>query len=114
MIQIDMLVDGAGLIRSCAVQGHAGSGKRGSDVVCAAVSVLTRAFARSLAERQGVSIRGSMSEQGNFQVEVEYTAEGKDFLAGAGSFLIEGLHSVSTEFPDYCTITMKRRNSYGS
>jgi hypothetical protein len=35
-------------------------------------------------------------------MEVDYTAEGRAFLAAAGTFLIEGLKSVSEDFPDYC------------
>ena len=109
-----MVLDEAGLLKSCQVSGHAGAGKRGTDIVCAAVSVLTRTFIRVLAERQDVKLRGSIPEQGNFWVEADYTPEGKEFLAGAGAFLIEGLLSVSAEFPDYCKVTIERRNSYGT
>ena len=105
-----MAVDKAGLLGSCRVSGHAGAGKRGSDIVCAAVSVLTRTFIRVLSGREGVKLRGSIPEQGNFWVETEYTPEGREFLAGAGAFLIEGLLSVSAEFPDYCKVTIERRN----
>ena len=114
MIQVDMILDKAGLLSSCRVTGHAGAGKKGSDIVCAAVSVLTRTFIRILAERQDVKIRGCIPEQGNFWVEADYTPEGKSFLAGAGAFLIEGLNSVSAEFPDYCKVTIEERNSYGT
>ena len=107
MIQIDMVLDGSGLLRSCRVQGHAGAGKQGSDIVCAAVSVLTRTLIRALAGRQGVTIRGNIPEQGNFWVETGYTPEGRDFLAGAGAFFTEGMLSVSTEFPDYCKVTIE-------
>ena len=109
MIQVDMVLDEAGLLKSCRVSGHAGAGKWGSDIVCAAVSVLTRTLIRVLAGRQGVTIRG-IPEQGNFCMEAEYTPEGKGFLAAAGAFLIEGLLSVSVEFPDYCKVTIGRRN----
>ena len=110
MIQIDMVLDGPGLLKSCRVSGHAGAGKRGSDIVCAAVSVLTRTLIRVLAGREGITIRGSIPEQGNFWMEAEYTPEGREFLAAAGAFLIEGLLSVSTEFPDYCKVIIERRN----
>ena len=109
-----MVLDEAGLLRSCGVSGHAGAGKRGSDIVCAAVSVLTRTIVRVLAGRQDVTIRGSIPEHGNFWMELDYTPESRDFLAGAGAFLVEGLLSVSAEFPGYCKVIMKRRNSYGT
>jgi len=110
MIQIDMVLDAAGLLRSCRASGHAGAGKRGSDTVCAAVSVLTRTIIRVLTGRKDLTIRGVIPEQGDFFVEVDHTPEGREFLAGAGAFLIEGLLSVAEEFPDYCNVTIKRRN----
>ena len=107
MITVDMVVDKAGLLKSCRVSGHAGAGKRGSDIVCAAVSVLSRTLIRALAGRQGITIRGSIPEQGNFSVQVEHTQEGRDFLAGVGAFFTEGVLSVSAEFPDYCKVTIE-------
>jgi uncharacterized protein YsxB (DUF464 family) len=114
MIQADVVLDEAGLLRLCRVQGHAGAGKKGSDIVCAAVSVLTKTVVRVLSGRKDITIRGNIPEQGNFILETEYTADGREFLAAAGAFLIEGLTSVSQEFPDYCRIIIERRNSYGA
>ena len=110
MIKVDVSLDDAGLLKSCVVSGHAGAGKRGSDVVCAAVSVLTRTLIRTLADRRGITVRGDIPERGNFWMETEYSDEGKSFLAGAGTFFSEGLLSVASEFPDYCTVTIQRRN----
>ena len=114
MIQAELVLDEAGLLRSCRVQGHAGAGLRGEDIVCAAVSVLTRTIVRVLSGRKGVTIRGSIPEQGNFMMEADYSPEAREFLDAAGSFLIEGLMSVSAEFPDYCRVNIERRNFYGT
>jgi uncharacterized protein YsxB (DUF464 family) len=110
MILAELGLDGSGLLRSCRVQGHAGAGKRGSDVVCAAVSVLTRTFILILSGRKDIIIRGSIPDRGDFNVEVECKPEGREFLAGAGAFLTEGLLSVQAEFPDYCKVIIERRN----
>ena len=110
MIQADVGLDESGMLRFCRVSGHAGAGKRGSDIVCAAVSVLSRTMVRVLAERKGLTIRGDIPDQGNFYLEVDYTPEGREFLAAAGAFLIEGLVSVSEEFPQHCKVFMERRN----
>ena len=88
MIQADLVLDEAGLLSSCRVSGHAGAGKRGSDIVCAAVSVLTRTIVRVLSGRKGITIRGNAPDRGNFSMEAEYSAEGREFLAAAGAFLI--------------------------
>jgi len=113
MIQADVVLDQAGLLRACRVVGHAGAGKRGYDIVCAAVTVLTRTIIRVLSGRKGIAVRG-IPDKGNFYIETEYTPEGREFLDAAGAFLIEGLNSVSEEFPDYCRVTIERRNSYGT
>jgi len=109
MIHVDMILDEAGLLKSCRVSGHAGAGKRGNDIVCAAVSVLTRTIVRVLSERKDIRIQGDIPEPGNFYLEAEYTPEGREFLAGVGTFLIEGLRSISAEFPDNCKVNIERR-----
>jgi uncharacterized protein YsxB (DUF464 family) len=114
VIQADLVLDEAGLLRSCRVLGHSGAGKRGNDIVCAAVSVLTRTIVRVLSGREDITIRGEIPEEGNFYLETEYTPEGRDFLAAAGAFLTEGLLSVSAEFPGHCKVNMERRNKYGA
>jgi len=114
VIKADLVLDEAGLLRSCRVSGHSGAGKRGSDIVCAAVSVLTRTFVRLLSGREDITIRGEIPKEGSFYLETDYKPEGKEFLATAGAFLIEGLLSVSEEFPDHCKVNSKvsteRRN----
>ncbi|QQO11135.1 ribosomal-processing cysteine protease Prp [Breznakiella homolactica] len=112
MITVDAVLDEAGLLKSCRVSGHAGAGPRGGDIVCAAVSVLTRTALQILSNREGITVRAGAPERGAFWIETEYTGEGEVFLSAAGVFLIEGLRSVSREYPDHCTMTIhtERRN----
>jgi uncharacterized protein YsxB (DUF464 family) len=114
MIQADLVFDEAGLLRSCLVNGHAGAGVKGSDIVCAAVSVLTRTIVRVLSGRKDITIRGSIHIEGNFQMETDYDIKGREFLAAAGAFLSDGLLSVAEEFPDNCKVNIERRNYYGT
>ena len=114
MIQADIVLDEAGLLRSCRVHGHAGAGVKGSDIVCAAVSVLTRTIVRVLSEQKDITIRGSIPGLGNFQLEVDYKKEGREFLDAAGAFLSEGLLSVAEEFPENCKVNIERRNFHGT
>ena len=114
MIQVDIVLDEAGLLRSCRVNGHAGFGKKGSDIVCAAVSVLTRTMIKVLSEKKDITIRGCIPGQGNFQMEADYAVEGREFLAAAGAFLLEGLQSVAGEFPDNCKVSIERRKYHGA
>jgi uncharacterized protein YsxB (DUF464 family) len=112
MIYVDMALDEAGLLRSCSVMGHADAGPRGGDIVCAAVSVLLRTALRTLSGREGIRIRGDAPERGALWLETDYTGEGRGFLSAAGAFLVEGIKSVSEEYPDYCTLHIhtERRN----
>jgi uncharacterized protein YsxB (DUF464 family) len=110
MIEAGLVLEHEGLLRSCKVLGHAGSGGRGQDVVCAAVSVLVKTVARVLSGREGVTVRSGTPERGELWLEVEGTAESGEFLAAAGAFLSEGLLSVSGEYPEFCRVKIERRN----
>ncbi|MDR2210341.1 MAG: ribosomal-processing cysteine protease Prp [Spirochaetaceae bacterium] len=113
MIQVRVILDGAGLLRRCEVQGHAGAGPKGGDIVCAAVSVLARAALATLSGREGILVRGGPGGRGEFSLETEArTGEARTFLAAAGTFLMEGFNSVAGEFPKNCTVTIQteRRN----
>jgi uncharacterized protein YsxB (DUF464 family) len=109
MIGIDAAFDEAGLLRYCGVSGHAGAGPAGYDVVCAAVSVLTRTAFRVLSEREGITLRGGAPERGVFRMETEYQEAGKEFLAACGTFLVDGLASVAEMYPEHVTITIRRK-----
>jgi uncharacterized protein YsxB (DUF464 family) len=108
MIEIDAAFDEAGLLSSCTVRGHAGQGPKGGDIVCAAVSVLTRTALRVLSTQEGVSLRGGAPGRGVFRIETNAAGEGRAFLFAAGTFLVEGLRSVSDEYPEYCTMNIRR------
>jgi uncharacterized protein YsxB (DUF464 family) len=110
LVHVNLVLDEAGLLSSCRVSGHAGAGPQGSDIVCAAVSVLTRTFLRVLSKREDITIRGSIPGRGDFCMEVEYSPEGREFLAATGAFLTMGLVSVSEEFPGNCKVIIERRN----
>ena len=100
-------MDETGILRACYVSGHAGAGRGGADVVCAAVSVLMRSAVRALSNRKGVTVRADAPEPGLLWLEADYTAEGREFLFAAGEFLAEGLGSLAEEFPDYCKLNIR-------
>jgi len=108
LIDIEAVLDDNGVLRSCKAGGHAGAGKTGADIVCAAVSVLTRTAVRVLSDMKGVTVRYEAPEPGFLFLEAEYSEEGRDFLFAAGTFLIEGLASVAEEYPDNCRLTIRR------
>ena len=111
MIEIKAVLDNDGILKACKAAGHAGSGKTGSDIVCAAVSVLMRTAFSILSNRKGIIIRGGAPEKGQMWLESGLEAaddgKGKDFLFAAGVFLLEGLKSVAQEYPDNCKVTIE-------
>jgi len=107
LIEIEAVLDGDGVLRACRASGHAGAGKTGTDIVCAAVSVLMRTALSTLSNREGVTISGGAPERGQLWLETDYNAEGKDFLFAAGVFLVEGLKSVAQEYPQNCVLKIK-------
>ena len=108
MIDIKAVLDKDGVLRSCKAQGHAGAGKTGTDIVCAAVSVLLRTALSILSDREGITVQGGAPQPGELWLEVDYKAEGKDFLFAAGVFLLEGLKSVEREYPKNCSLNIRR------
>ena len=105
MIGIRVALDEARILRRCHIEGHAEAGKRGTDVVCAAVSVLIRTVLRVLADKPGIHVRGEAPQRGVLWMEVDYTPEGKEILSMAGLFLIQGLDSVVQDYPEHCKMT---------
>jgi len=107
LIEIEAVIEDDGTLRACKAAGHSGLGKTGTDIVCAAVSVLIRTAYGTLSGRNGISVRYGAPEPGNFWLEIDYNADGKDFLFAAGAFLIEGLRSVAQEFPMNCRMNIR-------
>jgi uncharacterized protein YsxB (DUF464 family) len=108
VIEIEAVLEKDGTLRACKASGHAGAGKSGTDIVCAAVSVLMRTACSILSTRKGITVRYGAPEKGQMWLEVDYEAEGKDFLYASGVFLIEGLRSVAAEYPQNCKLSIRR------
>ena len=106
MIEIEAVLEKDGTLRSCKASGHSGLGKEGTDIVCAAVSVLMRTALIALSGRNGITVRTDAPEKGQMRLEADYDAEGREFLFAAGVFLIEGLKSVAQEYPQNCKLTI--------
>jgi len=106
MIEIEAVLEDDKTLRACRVSGHSGAGKTGTDIVCAAVSVLMRTALQTLSGKKGIILRSSAPERGLMWLEADYEAEGRDFLFAIGVFLIEGLSSVAQEFPANCKLNI--------
>ena len=87
--------------------GHAASGNRGHDIVCAAFSVLARTAYRALEELPGSGIHGSAPEPGNLSFEVFKPATSVERAAGIADFLVVGMVDLARDFPDAVDFKLK-------
>ena len=109
MVRLEAALDGEGVLVGYSAEGHSGAGRKGADIVCAAVSALSRALVGALQGRDGVRVRVDAPERGKLSVELNYDGGARDFLEGAGAVLLEGLGSVAGEYPEFCNLTITRR-----
>lgn len=108
MVSVDVVLDAAGLLKNCTISGHAGAGPRNGDLVCAAISVLSRTALRTLSKTDGVTARGKAPQRGELFMEIEYTEACTGQVAGITAFLLEGFVSISEEFPEHCSVRIQR------
>ena len=98
MIQI-LLVRAQGRL-ALSAKGHALYGKKGQDIVCAAVTVLARTAAQTLGSRPGIAFEGALPNRGELSFEARALEDSaKAGLDFAADFLQKGFEGLSKEFP---------------
>jgi uncharacterized protein len=115
VITVALVLGKSGNLVSADASGHAGAGKRGTDIVCAAVTVLLRTALTVLGSRskpQGsLSVEAKTAGRGSLAFCVTaFTEADIPLLAFAGMFLVEGLGSLATEYPDNIQMRVKNVN----
>lgn len=86
-------------------QGHAGSAVRGSNVVCAAVTMLLRTTLDVLEHSKGISVVSDAPERGvlTFRIRSDSTEKTEAVTARlicAADYLKLGLSALAKEYPD--------------
>ncbi|MBE6344466.1 MAG: ribosomal-processing cysteine protease Prp [Spirochaetaceae bacterium] len=91
-----------GSFSSCLAKGHSGYGSKGSDILCAAISVLLRTTAQVLIESFGEDVEYDASTCGSFSLAMKKKLQvGSDKLVYAADFLRSGFKSLQQEFPKH-------------
>ena len=84
-------------------EGHAGAGAYGSDILCAAVSVLMQTLANEVenAAKGGIVAKGNV-ERGNGWMKIEVTpfARTEDMVDAWVNFVKDGLDAIAQDYPD--------------
>lgn len=109
LIEVRVALSGDSSFRGVLVEGHAGLGKRGTDIVCAAVSVLSETLGNSLYGLLDLEcVREQKSGFYEIVLESEQVCKESDLLISA--FII-GIQSITEQFPDRVRLTMDRSGS---
>lgn len=89
-----------GSLVSVEASGHAGFASQGSDIVCAAVTILLRTAVSVLSSKNDIQIQVNFPERGFLAYTVTgYTKSSEPLLLFAAEFLQKGIESLVCEFP---------------
>ncbi len=111
MTKISLTYRRTGEFLSCEAQGHSGYAPEGSDIVCAAVSVLLRTTAQVLLEAFGNAVKIDSSCRGVFKFSVkEEISKDSCQLIYAADFLRSGFNSLQAEYPEYISVQFNIRD----
>ncbi|MDR1866943.1 MAG: ribosomal-processing cysteine protease Prp [Treponema sp.] len=108
MIIADFIFDTNDVIQRCTVHGHAAFNQKGSDVVCAAVSILIRTAVSLFTNHKGITVENEAPGRGIAWFQVKSVNTEKEFVKTVGIFLFEGVCSVVQEYPERCTVRITK------
>lgn len=92
------------------VRGHAGAAQKGSDIVCAAVSILAQTALKSLGEHLSREPAWQIDGQGflSCRLPQELSAEELQAARVVMQTLEIGLKMIEEEYPQYLKVTKRR------
>ncbi|MFP4562575.1 MAG: ribosomal-processing cysteine protease Prp [Spirochaetia bacterium] len=100
MIEVDLLVRDGRVVRVTS-RGHAAGSPSGGNILCAAVSILLRSFARVIEDAPGMESEGCALEPGVLDLTVRLIGkDNEEWFAGLSDFLMRGLSDLEREYPE--------------
>ena len=110
MVKVFLRLSSEGLLRECRVKGHAESGEKGHNLICAAVTVLVRTAVRTLENRNEPGLEGEAPEPGELGFKLNsQDSEPSPRLQGITDFLLTGLLDLQEEYPEDCRVYLDRQ-----
>lgn len=117
MIAVRVTLGSGGELAAAESYGHAGAGKRGEDIVCAAVTVLLRTTLSVIASNGGSGLGSTLSVvaetagRGTLSFRVSaYEEADIPLLRCAAAFLLEGIGSLEREYPESVSLKAEKTN----
>ncbi len=123
MITVVVGLDPSGNLVFAEASGHAGTGKRGADLVCAAATAILRTTMEALAagpygasgddspgvsRNEGPAIEATTAGRGSLSFRVTaFSGKDEPFLRYAACFLREGIASLEREYPEAVTLRIE-------
>ena len=96
-----------GCLRTLNMEGHAGSGEKGNDILCAALTILVRTALHTFANEDRLSVESRAEREGEAALAIRSCATGsRDWLKGITDYLLTGLHDLAAEYPGKLSIVM--------
>ena len=100
MITATAVVDTDLCLVELGVNGHAEYSKSGTDIVCSAVSVLTRTAGRTLLSRLKEKCDFVSNGKGSFELKVLEIPNGRrEWMKGITEYLLNGLSDLEKDYP---------------
>jgi uncharacterized protein YsxB (DUF464 family) len=101
VIALRVRVHPDGCLAGFTASGHAGAGRKGQDIVCAAASAFLRTAAKVLAGEPGLNVDGESPEPGVMRLSLDPPPDGKrEWVRGVTATLLRGLADLAEEFPE--------------
>lgn len=111
MITVVVVRGNSGEFVSASASGHAQMGKKGTDIVCASVTILLRTTLTVLSGSEdssgstGLIVNATTAGRGSLAFRVTaFLEEDIPFLKYAADFLLVGLNSLEGEYPEALVI----------
>ncbi len=102
MITADAVVDAGKCLAVLNVSGHSGSADLGRDIICSAVSVLTRTAGRMLLAELQNNCAATAGKRGSFRLNIYQIPDGRrEWMRGITEFLLNGLSDLEKEYPAF-------------
>lgn len=105
MVNISIVRDNSGFIWQMSLEGHAGHGRRGRDIVCAAVSVTAYTGVGALDELAGIS--GCFTDSDGFfflSIPQEITDQQKQIARIILDTTVVGFKQIALEYPKHVSV----------
>lgn len=113
MIAVSLVLGKEGNLVSAEAEGHAGKGTIGTDIVCAAVTILLRTTMATIVSRPSVVLEAETTGRGSLAFHVSvWNQTDIPFLQFASTFLQEGISSLQKEYPQAVNMRVQISTDY--